>query len=104
MANTSTQVDVIVDIEDELSSEEPKKYCVILHNDDVTSFECVIQILMIVFHKTSSQALELTNMVHFQGRGVAGVYTLEIAKEKTEEATQLASALGYPLKVTYEEH
>lgn len=104
MANTGIQTEDNVGINEDLYSVEPKKYCVILHNDDVTSFDCVIQILMIVFHKNSSQALELTNMVHFQGRGIAGIYTLEIAKEKTEEGIQLATSLGYPLKITYEEH
>jgi len=104
MANANTQIDNLPETIEEIQTEEPKKYCVILHNDDKTTFDCVIKVLQVVFHYSFDKAIEITNMVHLSGRGVAGVYTLEIAKEKTEEAMQLSRSLGYNLKVTYEEH
>lgn len=83
---------------------EPKKFKVILHNDNVTTFQFVIDVLRIVFHKTYDEALGVTERIHAQGAGIAGVYSREIAEEKTIEVEKLATKNGFPLQANYEEY
>lgn len=81
----------------------PSKYKVLFHNDDVTPMEFVIQLLIEVFDKNIDQAKTLTLQVHNEGKAVAGVYSMEIAEQKTAEAKTLSSYSGHPLKITFEE-
>lgn len=91
---TDTQIDVQL----------PKQYKVILHNDDTTTFEFVIMVLMQIFHKTMDDAIEITKEVHINGQGIAGSpYTREIAEEKTLEAKLFSEANGFSLMTTFEE-
>ncbi len=88
-------------LEDELK--EPRKYRVLLHNDDYTSMEFVIAVLMQVFRKTEEESTEIMLKVHNEGVGVCGVYTAEVAETRVEMVKQLAKQAGYPLKCTIEE-
>ncbi len=81
----------------------PKKYKVILLNDDYTSMEFVIFILETIFHKTPTQAKSLMLAVHNTGSGVAGVYSFEIAETKVAIVTETAKANEYPLRCVMEE-
>lgn len=99
MTGISTEVGVIT----EIRVEEPRKYKVILHNDDKTTFEFVIIVLQTIFFKALDEAVELTKHVHLSGSAIVGTYTKEIADEKVSEATSLARANGFPLVVTHEE-
>jgi len=81
----------------------PKKYKVFILNDDYTSMEFVIEILMSVFHKTHLQAESIMLEVHKKERGLCGVYTHEIAETKVVEVTKRAKNNGFPLKATMEE-
>jgi arylsulfatase A-like enzyme len=72
--------------------ERPRMYKCLFHNDDYTSMEFVTEVLMTVFRKTRVEAHRIMLSIHNGGRGVAGVYTKEIAEtkataegEKTEE-------------------
>lgn len=80
----------------------PKKYKVLLHNDDYTTMEFVVFILKNVFHKTSAEAEQIMLAVHNQGTGTCGVYTHEIAESKTNKVTQLAKENSQPLKCSME--
>jgi len=95
--------DVLDKTEEAIKVEEPKKYQVILHNDNVTTFQFVIEVLQSIFYKSLEESLDLTKQIHVNGFGVAGIYTKEIAEEKTEAATMFARANGFPLKITYQE-
>lgn len=88
-------------LEDELK--EPRKYRVLLHNDDYTSMEFVIAVLVQVFRKTEEESTEIMLKVHNDGVGVCGVYTAEVAETRVEMVRQLAQQAGYPLKCTIEE-
>ncbi len=88
-------------LEDELK--EPRKYRVLLHNDDYTSMEFVIAVLMQVFRKTEEESTEIMLKVHNDGVGVCGVYTAEVAETRVEMVRQLAKQAGFPLKCTIEE-
>lgn len=89
-------------IEDEVMAQEPNMFRVLLHNDDKTTVEFVIELLQTVFHKEIAEAAKITLLVHEEGCGCAGIYTQEIAEEKTTESIILARSSGYPLQVTYE--
>lgn len=81
---------------------EPPRYAVILHNDDFTTFEFVVDVLQRFFHKTSDEAARITLRVHHEGRGVAGIYGYQIAETKVMQVCEYARTHGFPLKCTAE--
>ncbi len=81
----------------------PKMYKVLIHNDDFTTMEFVVWILMTVFHKDEADSARVMLHVHRTGLGVAGVYTREIAETKCKKVTALARKHEFPLQCTSEE-
>ena len=73
-----------------------------MHNDDYTPMIFVVNILQVVFRKSFSEAKKLTLDVHNKDRGIAGIYTKEIAETKSERCKFLASQAGVPFLVTVE--
>ncbi len=82
---------------------EPKKYVVIMHNDDFTTMEFVVEILITVFHKEAAEAQRLMLLVHRTGRAAVGIYSYDIAASKVNAAMSRAKEAGYPFRVTMEE-
>jgi ATP-dependent Clp protease adaptor protein ClpS len=80
----------------------PEEYRVILLNDDFTTMEFVVSVLMTVFHKPVPDATRIMLDVHKKGRGLVGVYTFDIASTKITQVHQLARQNGFPLKCTME--
>ena len=80
--NTSMDTEVEIKQTDKLDIAKPKKYSVILFNDDSTPMEFVIELLISVFNHTELTAKEIMLKVHEEGKGVAGVYYYEIAEQK----------------------
>ena len=76
---------------------EPSKYKVIVFNDDHTSVEFVIAMLITVFNYSQDNALKLTLEIHNAGSAVVGVYSHEIAEQKVVEASDMARNHGFPL-------
>ena len=81
---------------------EPPKYAVLLHNDDYTTFDFVVEVLERYFHKTAEEAAQITLRVHHEGKGLAGIYSGQIAETKTVQVSDYAKSQGYPLKCTME--
>ena len=79
-----------------------KPWVVIFHNDDKTTFDCVIEILMSIFGKSQQEAYKLTLTIHEDGLAVVARETQEIAETLRHEAVDYARQQGYPLKVTAE--
>ena len=77
---------------------EPKKYKVFILNDDFTTFEFVIEIMMTIFRKTQEQAYEIAEQTHMNQRSVVGIYPYDIARTKVNKATEHARAEGFPLR------
>ena len=103
MASHDNQTDGAVRERVELKKQEPTLYNVILLNDDYTTMEFVMQILETLFQKSPAEAYRIMMHVHRNGRGLAGVYTYEVAETKAEQVASLASDAGYPLRATVEE-
>ncbi|MDT7689004.1 MAG: ATP-dependent Clp protease adaptor protein ClpS [Acidobacteriota bacterium] len=82
---------------------KPPLFRVLLHNDDYTTMEFVIEVLTQVFNKSEADAFRIMWAVHTQGLGCAGVYTYEVAEMKAERATRMARESEYPLLCTVEE-
>ena len=95
-------------LEEEILSEtrdkidEPFMYKVLLHNDDYTTMEFVVEILMLVFKKSPEEAVKIMLNVHHKGIGVCGVYPYEISETKVKTVESLARENGFPLKCTME--
>jgi len=86
----------------ELDLANPPMYKVILHNDDYTPMDFVINILMKIFHKTLDEANDITWQVHEKGKAVCGIYVQEIAQTKVHQVKSIAKANGFPLLATME--
>ena len=83
--------------------QEPKRWKVVLINDDTTPMEFVIEILTTIFRHSQETAKEITIEIQTAGSGIAGVYSFEIAEAKAVEATQLARSNGFPLQIKMDE-
>ena len=92
--------DLDTEILDQL--EEPKMYRVILHNDDYTTMDFVIMVLEVVFHKNNQAATRIMLKVHQEGKGVAGVFTRDVAETKVAIVHDLAHKNEHPLKCAIE--
>jgi ATP-dependent Clp protease adaptor protein ClpS len=88
--------------EEEKKLKEPDMYKVVLHNDDYTTKEFVVEVLQIVFQKPAIEATKIMMDVHKKGRGVVGVYTWDIAQTKVAQVHRLAKEQEFPLKCTIE--
>jgi ATP-dependent Clp protease adaptor protein ClpS len=89
--------------ETERKLKRPPMYKVLLHNDDYTTMEFVVQVLQSVFHKNPAEATQIMLHVHRNGMGVAGVYTHEVAETKVELVEAMAREHEFPLKCSCEE-
>lgn len=81
----------------------PGKWKVIFINDNQTPMDFVIEVLQLVFKHNESTAQVITQKVHEEGQAVAGVYTYEIAEQKSTETQTLARANKYPLTLSLEQ-
>jgi len=81
---------------------EPPRYVVLLHNDDYTTMDFVVEVLQRFFQKTEEQAVKLTLEIHTKGRAPAGIFTPEIAEAKAVQVVDTARSRGFPLKATAE--
>ncbi len=81
---------------------EPRKFHVIIYNDDFTTMDFVVMILTIVFRKTEEEAEALMLNVHNNGSAIVGTYSYDIAYTKMEKATNMARAEHFPLRLSIE--
>ncbi len=80
-----------------------RKYKIIFHNDDETRADFVVLCLMEVFEKPLNEAIMITDYVHHKGKGVVGIYPMEEAKRRVEEADKMKKKYGMPLLITVDE-
>lgn len=82
--------------------QKPRLYKVLLQNDDYTTMEFVVKVLMSVFHLDEEKAVEIMLHVHHNGVGVAGVFTYEVAETKAKKVHELARQEEFPLRCSLE--
>lgn len=98
MSDTKTQQSVRTGF----TTREPAYFDVIIHNDDETTMEFVVHILMTIFNKSEEEAEYLMLQVHNDGKGIAGTYFKDMAETKAERARREARDNGFPLQLTVE--
>ncbi|MCR4583076.1 MAG: ATP-dependent Clp protease adaptor ClpS [Prevotella sp.] len=81
---------------------EPRRYKVNIWNDDFTTMEFVVKVLITVFFKSEAEAEALMLKVHHSEKAVVGVYAYDVALSKIDKATMMARNEGYPLRLTCE--
>ena len=83
--------------------QKPPLHRVLLHNDDYTTMEFVVWVLMTVFHHDETTAAKIMLHVHKNGIGVAGIYARDIAETRIARVESLARSHEYPLRCSMEE-
>ena len=99
----SVDIDVKIDEKIKQVTLTPSKYKVILLNDDTTPMDWVVGILLEIFKHSETTAHQLMLTVHEEGSAVCGVYTFEIAEQKSAEAITLSRDKGFPLQLRLEQ-
>jgi ATP-dependent Clp protease adaptor protein ClpS len=93
---------VVTETEKETRLARPRMWRVLVHNDDYTTREFVVDVLRGVFRHSESEAVRVMLHVHYNGVGVAGVYTREVAETKIAIVEALAKEREYPLRLSME--
>lgn len=83
---------------EKVAVQRPKKFHVVLLNDDYTPMDFVVKILEEIFYKDPQEAAEIMLKIHHEGAGVAGTYSKEVADEKVAEVLTIARAANHPLR------
>jgi ATP-dependent Clp protease adaptor protein ClpS len=95
----STDVDVQIDEKIEINITEPTKYKVVMLNDDQTPMEWVIHVLTVIYDHSQETAEKLTLQIHNEGSAIVGIYSYEIAEQKSVETINASRDRGFPLQV-----
>jgi len=83
-------------------NEEPKKFKVLLLNDDYTSMEFVVWVLMTIFRHSQASATRIMLHIHNSGVGIAGIYSRDVAETRVAQVHEVAKEAGHPLQCTME--
>ncbi len=102
MSQTDTEITTKSFLESDDVSTKPPMYKVIILNDDYTTMDFVVEVIVKIFRKTLEKANKIMLNVHRRGKGICGIYTREIAETKIETVHTLAQAQGFPLKCIME--
>jgi ATP-dependent Clp protease adaptor protein ClpS len=103
MTRKRPQGDSEVAVVERTRTKAPRQYKVILLNDDYTSMEFVVHILESVFSKSPAESVQIMLQVHKVGRGVAGIFSKQIAEAKIDIVHRQAQEDGFPLRCVMEE-
>ena len=97
------ETNIVTKQKNQVKIKKPKQYKVVMYNDDYTTMEFVIAVLVNVFNKKLIEAEKIMLDVHERGKGVAGIYSHDIAITKVYTAMSMAKENGFPFKLTVEE-
>ncbi|MEP7199397.1 MAG: ATP-dependent Clp protease adaptor ClpS [Chloroflexota bacterium] len=99
---TEEQGGVATERETRQQIHKPRMYKVWLHNDNYTTMDFVVMVLINVFRKPEAEAVQIMLAVHHRGLGLVGVYPREIAETKVQHVLELAQQAEFPLLCTME--
>ncbi|WP_133407116.1 ATP-dependent Clp protease adapter ClpS [Parashewanella tropica] len=99
-----SNVGSIEELEESLETElrPPSMYQVVLNNDDYTPMDFVVDVLQIFFNKNVEEATEIMLAIHHKGKGICGVFTLDVAETKVVQVNQFSRENEHPLLCTLE--
>lgn len=80
----------------------PPEKKVVFYNDDFTTMEFVVDVLVSIFDKSSDEAERIMMDVHQKGSSVVGIYTFDIAVSRANLTKTIARKNGFPLRVEVE--
>ena len=103
MARPMTGNQTRVDVKRHTRTRQPPMYTVLMHNDDYTTMEFVVETLVAVFHKSPTEANRVMLHIHFKGAGICGTFPYEIAETKISKVHDMARREGFPLRCTLEQ-
>ena len=89
-------------VEDEVKTKIPPRYRVIIHNDNYTTMDFVVHVLIEIFHKSHAEATFIMLTIHRNGFGACGEYSRDVAETKVAQVTKRAQEQGHPLLCTME--
>ena len=99
--NTGHKTKVCDKTKEEITT--PSLFKVLMHNDDYTTMEFVVEVLQDIFCKPATEAEKIMLTIHFQGVGYCGTFPHAIAETKASRARLKARKSGFPLRCTLEE-
>ena len=99
---THSDGDVLAVEKTDSRTRRPPLFKVLLHNDDYTPMDFVIQVLKMFFNMNHDRATQVMLHVHTRGKGVCGVFTYEIAETKVAQVNEFSRQNEHPLKCTLE--
>lgn len=102
MSQDQGQNQSLSDTEEQTKIKEPSLYSVYLLNDDFTTQDFVIQVLVQFFYKSEAESEQIMLKVHNEGKGKAGTFTKDVAETKVYLVHQAAKENNFPLKCTME--
>ncbi len=105
MPNNPVHEDIFeggIKTEEQIDLAEPKMYRVILHNDNYTTMDFVVEVLVKVFYKPAAEATRIMLDVHKKGAGICGVFTYDIAATKVAQVHHMAKEREFPLRCSME--
>ena len=102
MGQSNPEIEEGIDSKTEIDVTEPHLYKVMLLNDDYTTMEFVVEVVVHVFNKSTEEAMQIMLNVHRIGIGVCGLYPFEVAETKVDTVENLARKNGFPLKCIME--
>lgn len=86
-----------------LETDKPRMYRVVLHNDDYTTMDFVVDVLESIFERSPAEAYRIMMQIHSRGAGVAGVYSYEVAETRVDLVHRRAREDGHPLRASLED-
>ncbi|MBU3131704.1 ATP-dependent Clp protease adaptor ClpS [Clostridium gasigenes] len=97
------ETNTIIVEKNKIKIKKPKHYKVVMYNDDFTTMEFVVSILIDIFKKNLEEANKVMIDVHKKGKGIAGIYPYDIAVSKLSTAMRISESEEFPLKLAIEE-
>ena len=80
----------------------PPMYRVLMHNDDYTTMEFVVEVLCAIYSKPIEEAVAIMLNIHHKGIGMCGVFTHDVAETKIAQTHDRARTSGFPLMCSME--
>lgn len=102
MAKPTSDNKTRVQSKERAATKQPPLYTVVMHNDDYTTMEFVVETLISIFHKSPTEANRIMLHIHFKGAGACGTYPYEIAETKVSKVHSMAQKEGFPLRCSLE--